>query len=59
MDKQLKPCPFCGGNARIYVYDPFDGYQGNLTTYRVECTKCRANIKNSKKIMQLKRGIGE
>jgi Lar family restriction alleviation protein len=44
---EIKKCPFCGGSARFYAYDPFDGYQGNLTTYRVECTKCRANIKNT------------
>lgn len=44
MYKQLKPCPFCGGEARIYVYDHFDEYQGNLTTYRVECAKCWASV---------------
>lgn len=43
----IKKCPFCGGSARIYAYDPFDGYQGNLITYRVECTKCWASVKDS------------
>ena len=41
---EIKPCPFCGGNVSVYAYDPFDGYQGNLTRYRVFCLNCRASI---------------
>lgn len=41
---ELKPCPFCGGNPIFYSYDPFDGYQGNLTKYAVACVKCTARI---------------
>ena len=45
MPNELKPCPFCGGSAIFYSYDPFDGYQGNNTMYAVECTKCVATVK--------------
>lgn len=41
----LKPCPFCGStNVIIFPYDPFDGYQGNLTVHRVRCMNCGAQI---------------
>lgn len=43
--EKLKRCPFCGNeNIDVQEYDPYDGYQGNLTTYRVRCTNCGANI---------------
>ena len=41
---ELKKCPFCGGEARAYSCDPFDGYQGNFTVWRVQCYECRAII---------------
>ena len=42
---KMKPCPHCGDKMVIvYAYDPFDGYQGNLTRYRVFCFNCRASI---------------
>lgn len=45
MMAELKPCPFCGGKKiDIMVYDPFYGYQGNLTRHRVWCLKCRAQV---------------
>ena len=46
---ELKPCPFCGSKSvRIYAYDPFDGYQGNLTVHRVHCTECGAHVQQDK-----------
>ena len=40
--KKLKPCPFCGGKARItlwYGYSPsFDDY--SINTYRCGCDNC-------------------
>lgn len=46
MDKiKLKPCPFCGGgHVKIEVYDPYDGYQGDLTMHRCLCMDCKAHI---------------
>ena len=41
---ELKKCPFCGGEANIESYDPYDGYQGNFTVWRVQCYQCRALI---------------
>lgn len=41
---ELKPCPFCGGKAEIYSYDPYDGYQGNCAIWRVRCYRCGAFI---------------
>ncbi len=40
-ETELKPCPFCGGtDIEIYSYDPYDGYQGNLTRWCAVCTSC-------------------
>ncbi|MDD4565493.1 MAG: Lar family restriction alleviation protein [Eubacteriales bacterium] len=33
MDKRLKPCPFCEGDARLALWGQ----------YRVYCIECRAN----------------
>ena len=40
MRKQLKPCPFCGGKAKIEknLYEPDDMKGG------VYCTKCQASL---------------
>ena len=32
MDNELKPCPFCGGEARLIGHSP----------YSITCCKCRA-----------------
>ena len=47
---ELKPCPFCGcTEINIYSYDPYDGYQGNLSTWKIQCLRCSANMERSKK----------
>ncbi len=33
---ELKPCPFCGGEARRY--------NGNIDSYGVVCNKCGAKV---------------
>lgn len=33
---ELKPCPFCGGEARTY--------DGNIDTFGVVCKKCGAKV---------------
>ena len=46
MDKvYLAPCPFCAGHAKMEEYDPYDGYQGRNTVYKVICRKCGASVK--------------
>lgn len=46
MDKvYLAPCPFCAGHAKKEEYDPYDGYQGRNTVYKVICRKCGATVK--------------
>ncbi len=38
MDKQLKPCPFCGGeNIKLELEDEYD-------VWRVMCWRCNATI---------------
>ena len=44
---KLKPCPFCGGEASITLYDPYDGYQGaNSSYYIARCSKCSVEMSN-------------
>ena len=42
MTAELKPCPFCGGDAEFVQYSPLQ--------WSVECTSCKARvaIKHSK-----------
>ena len=40
---ELKPCPFCGGEAEVHKhYPPF----GRRVIVTVRCTKCRSNSGN-------------
>jgi Lar family restriction alleviation protein len=39
-NRELKPCPFCGGDAWYYTFDPYDGYQGNCVQHNIRCRKC-------------------
>lgn len=39
---ELKPCPFCGGKAKMVVYPNYN--DGN--DYVVICTKCDAGVPN-------------
>lgn len=41
----LAACPFCAGLAKKIDYDPYDGYQGNNTVYRVRCCNCGAEVR--------------
>lgn len=40
-NEELKPCPFCGGEAVIWTMDEFD--DGDFY-YRAECRNCQAGF---------------
>lgn len=42
-DKELKPCPFCGGEGQLYVYP-----NHIKTEYNVQCSGCGASSRYSK-----------
>ena len=44
MPDKLKPCPFCGGEAKIITHDFFvpEAKQFLTGSYGVECTSCHA-----------------
>ena len=41
LDSLLKPCPFCGGKARIYDATRLDGYCSYAVKF-VRCIECHA-----------------
>ena len=43
----ILPCPCCGNDAQKSSYDPYDGYQGNCTVYRVKCKKCGLRVEGN------------
>ena len=44
MSEELKPCPFCGGEARVYRYQ-YGEVTGRLVKkYGVECVQCRMEL---------------
>ena len=49
MNNKLKPCPFCGGEAKYITYYPFDGYQRESPTYIIKCEECGAEVNDNKK----------
>lgn len=42
-DNELKPCPFCGGEAK--VIEGYDSMVG-VNVYYIECCNCRATFYN-------------
>ncbi|WP_416232876.1 Lar family restriction alleviation protein [Anaeromusa sp.] len=42
--RELKPCPFCGGQANLeyYLVHPFNG--GMITVWKVYCKTCMARV---------------
>ena len=49
MTSKLKPCPFCGGEAKVreIMYMKYDGYQERF--YISECQCCNVNIEADNK----------
>ena len=39
-EREIKPCPFCGGRAGIVYREPIFGHYVRRGTYYVHCTKC-------------------
>ena len=44
---KLKRCPFCGGEPIISKCDPYYGYQGDCTIYKIQCRKCGVTVRSS------------
>lgn len=42
MDKQLKPCPFCGGEAKVVSGTTHLPFSEEINYFKVTCTKCGA-----------------
>ena len=50
MPNELEPCPFCGCEAVDgYYHDPFDGYQGDCSRYRLRCQVCGVSLERKTK----------
>ena len=49
---RLKPCPFCGADAQLYVIP----YSALTPLYEVECTRCSAKIGRFKETYQASKG---
>ena len=47
----IKPCPFCGGIARVWCYYEIGNEKNE--TFNVVCTKCRIKTKSYRKISTL------
>lgn len=43
---ELKPCPFCGGTAKLLIY-PIKGYEGCFE-YHVRCQKCNTAVEHGR-----------
>jgi len=41
MKTELKPCPFCGGEANVFYVDHYEGY------FIAKCNECGATIRRS------------
>lgn len=42
---ELKPCPFCGGKARIIQSDPLLKGKKEFFIYNVACLECSATVR--------------
>lgn len=47
----LKPCPFCGGEASTF-YDVEEGYAARYARILINCKRCDASIRRSKRFIE-------
>lgn len=45
MSEQLKPCPFCGSEGKVFFNDEAC-YHGGKGTYYIVCAECASRGKN-------------
>jgi len=43
MSKELKPCPFCGGEAEFHVIAKSASHGGAFFTFEIVCSKCKVS----------------
>ena len=48
MNKELKPCPFCGGKAELKKDGAYDQSWNYMSYACVECTNCHVTIESHK-----------
>lgn len=55
--RELKPCPFCGGEAAPYIVNGNYGYTPDI--YGIKCTRCGATIEKSSGYADLSETVAE
>ena len=44
-------CPICNGFVTVTCFDPYDGYHGDLSIYRVGCKECKIFAEDSEQLI--------
>lgn len=46
-DKELKPCPFCGGEAKFYTTSNKSSHHSIGFSFEIKCSKCALRFPQS------------